>query len=118
MFAMKDDQPFGLGGVWRRWRFPDRKSEMDKFAIITVEPNELFADATGHGRMPLIVAKCDWQRWLEPSNSDQPSVDLLRPFDSELMKAWRVDERINSVNNNDAALSDPATDQGEQTGLF
>ncbi len=23
MFAMKDDQPFALGGVWRRWRSPD-----------------------------------------------------------------------------------------------
>ena len=24
-FAMKDDQPFALGGVWRHWRSPDRK---------------------------------------------------------------------------------------------
>ncbi|MBV8674093.1 MAG: SOS response-associated peptidase family protein [Acidobacteriaceae bacterium] len=24
VFAMKDDSPFALGGVWRRWRSPDR----------------------------------------------------------------------------------------------
>jgi len=28
---------------------------METFAIITVEPNELVADKTGHDRMPLIV---------------------------------------------------------------
>src|SRR5271166_3704259 len=50
VFAMKDDQPFALGGVWRRWRSPDRKTEMDTFAIITVEPNELVAEKTGHDR--------------------------------------------------------------------
>lgn len=48
----------------------------------------------------LIVAKRDWKRWLESGNPEQPPVDLLRPFDSEPMKAWRVDERINSVKNN------------------
>ena len=46
LFGMKDDQPFALGGVWRRWRSPDRKHDMEMFAIITVEPNELVADTT------------------------------------------------------------------------
>jgi len=87
---MKDDQPFALGGVWRHWRSPDRKIEMDTFAIITVEPNELVAEKTGHDRMPLIVARGDWQRWLEPGSAEQPPVDLLRPFDADMMKAWRV----------------------------
>jgi hypothetical protein len=27
---------------------PDRKTEMDTFAIITVDPNELLAEKTGH----------------------------------------------------------------------
>jgi putative SOS response-associated peptidase YedK len=35
VFAMNDDSPFALGGVWRRWRSPDRKHDMDTFAIIT-----------------------------------------------------------------------------------
>jgi hypothetical protein len=35
------------------------------------------------------------------------------------MKAWRVDKRINNVKNNDAALSDPWTEQDDdQKGLF
>jgi putative SOS response-associated peptidase YedK len=43
VFAMNDDEPFALGGVWRRWWSPDRKTEMETFSIITTEPNELLA---------------------------------------------------------------------------
>ena len=119
VFAMKDDQPFALGGVWRHWRSPDRKNDMDTFAIITVEPNELVAETTGHDRMPLIVARKDWQRWLELGNPERPPVDLLRPFDADQMKAWRVGERINNVKNNDPALSEPVRDEEDgQLGMF
>jgi putative SOS response-associated peptidase YedK len=121
VFAMKDDQPFALGGVWRRWRSPDRKTEMDTFAIITVEPNELVEEKTGHDRMPLIIERKNWQRWLEPGSAEQPPVDLLRPYDSDAMKAWRVDKRINSVQNNDPTLSDPLKEKEQddgQMGMF
>ena len=119
VFAMKDDQPFALGGVWRHWRSPDRKNDMDTFAIITVEPNELVAETTGHDRMPLIVARKDWQRWLELGNPERPPVDLLRSFDADQMKASRVGERINNVKNNDAALSEPVRDEEDgQLGIF
>jgi putative SOS response-associated peptidase YedK len=129
IFAMKHDEPFALGGVWRHWRSgevtvgeakaADGRMEMDTFAIITVEPNELLAEKTGHDRMPLIVKRSDYQRWLEPGNKERPSVDLLKPYDSEKMKAWRVDTRINNVRNNDPALSEPLREQtGGQLGLF
>jgi len=49
----------------------------------------------------------DSLRWLEPRDPERPPVDLIRPFDSDKMKVWRVDKRINNVKNNDAALSEP-----------
>ena len=119
VFAMKDDQPFALGGVWRRWRSPDRRHDMDTFAIITTEPNELVSETTGHDRMPLIVARRDWQRWLELGNPERPPVDLLRPFDADQMKAWRVSKRINNVKNTGPDLGEPVIDtEDTQTGMF
>lgn len=120
MFAMADDEPFALGGVWCHWRSPDDKTEMDTFAVITTEPNELLVEKTGHDRMPVIVKRRDYQRWLEPGSAEQPPIDLLRPFDSEKMKAWRVDRRINSVKNDDPTLGDPVKDHEgqEQMGMF
>lgn len=119
IFAMRDDQPFALGGVWRHWRSRDGKSAMHTFAVITVEPNELVAETTHHNRMPLIVKRSDWQRWLEPSIPGQPPLDLLRPFDAELMKAWRADTAINNVRNVGPELRTPLKeDDQEQMGMF
>jgi len=119
VFAMKDDSPFALGGVWHHWLAPDRKDGMDTFAIITVDPNELVAETTGHDRMPLIVEKRDWHRWLESGDSERPPVDLLRPFDSDRMRAWRADERINNVRNTGPELGEPIPDDPDhpQFGL-
>ena len=47
---MQHDKPFALGGVWRPWRSPDGKHDMDTFAIITVESNDLVVETTGHDR--------------------------------------------------------------------
>src|ERR1700733_4680147 len=110
MFAMQDDEPFALGGVWRHWRSPDGKTQMDTFAIITTEPNELLVEKTGHDRMPVIIMRQDYQRWLEPGSTEQPPVDLLRPFNSDKMKAWRVDRRINNVKINEPSLDQPVQD--------
>lgn len=107
MFAMKDDEPFALAGVYRHWRSPDRKSDRDTFAIITTEPNELLAEKTSHDRMSVIIKRSDYQRWLEPSSEEQPPIDLIRPFDSDKMKAWCVDRRINNVRINEPSLDQP-----------
>lgn len=57
--------------------------------------------------MSLIVKKSDWQRWLEPGDQQHPPLDLLRPFDSEPMKAWRIDTKINKVDSTELELSEP-----------
>jgi hypothetical protein len=61
--------------------------------------------------MPVIIKKQDYQRWLEPGDSTQPPIDLVRPFDSDKMKAWRLDRRVNSVKNNDPSLLDELTQE-------
>ena len=73
IFAMKDRSLFALGGVWRKWRSRDRKQEMDTFAVITVEPNELVPETTHHERMPLIIGKRDWQR---RTAADRPATPI------------------------------------------
>jgi putative SOS response-associated peptidase YedK len=84
---------------------------MDTFAVITTDPNELLAEKTGHDRMPVIVKRTDYQRWLEPSDKAHLPVDLLRPFDSDQMKAWRLDRRVNNVRNNEPALWELLTEE-------
>jgi putative SOS response-associated peptidase YedK len=112
VFTMKDDEPFALGGVWCHWRAPDGTAEMDTFAVVTTAANELLVEKTGHDRMPIIIKRSDYHRWLEPGNEEHPPVDLLLPFDSDKMKAVRVDTRINNVRNDEPSLCDPVDDAG------
>jgi putative SOS response-associated peptidase YedK len=115
LFSMKDDEPFGIAGIWQHWRSPDRSSEFDTFAVVTVEPNEIVHNFTDHDRMPLLIAKPDYERWLREEDLKRPPVDLLRPFDSDKMKAWRVGTKINSVRNNEASLIEPCDDELPET---
>ena len=92
------------------WYSPDGKSQIESFAIITTEPNELMVERTGHDRMPAIIKRQDYQRWLEPGDPNRP-IDLIRPFDSDKMKAWRVDRRLNNVRNNEPSLCEPVSEE-------
>jgi len=93
---------------------------MDTFAVITTESNELLAERTRHDRMPVMIRRQDYQRWLEPGSDAQPPIDLIRPFDSDRMKAWRVDRRINNVKINEHTLceslgaDDPGPEQKQR----
>ena len=70
-------------------------------AIITVPANELVA--TIHDRMPAILHRDDYDRWLgiEPDPHD-----ALRPFSAERLKMWPISTRVNSPMNDDEHLLD------------
>jgi putative SOS response-associated peptidase YedK len=82
--AMKDRTPFAIAGLWENWRHPQSGEWIRTFAIITVPANELVAQI--HDRMPLILPKSAYERWLgvEPDPHD-----LLTPFAVERMKCGR-----------------------------
>jgi putative SOS response-associated peptidase YedK len=101
-FRLKDDQPLAFGGVWEHWKALDGSLEWDTFSIITTEPNELTANV--HNRMPVILKPSDYERWLDTSDQERPPVDLLRPYDAELMAAHAVDPRVGNVRNNEPSL--------------
>ena len=73
------------------------------FVIITVPANELVAQI--HDRMPLILPKNAYERWLgvEPDPHE-----LLVPFPAEPMVMWPISMRVNSPENDEASLLDPA----------
>ena len=75
---------------------------METFSIITTEANEV--TSAMHDRMPVILAPRDYERWLSRDETARPPVDLLRPYDSVLMRAWRVSPAVGNVRNNGPEL--------------
>ena len=98
--AMKDGNPFGIGGLWENWRDPTSGEWVRTFAIITTDANELVAEI--HNRMPLILAPT--ARWL--SEGPDPG-DLMRPFPAEPMRMWPISTRVNKPENDDPCIVEP-----------
>jgi putative SOS response-associated peptidase YedK len=113
--ALRSREPYAFAGLWERWS-PKEGEALETFTIVTTDPNELME--TIHNRMPVIVEKGDYDRWLEPGDAEHPPVDLLRPYPAEKMVAWPVSARVGNVRNNDAELLEPETPEATQPGLF
>lgn len=114
--GLKTEGPFALGGVWDRWVSRDKRVQLESYSIITVEPNELLTFM--HDRMPRLIDPRDYDRWLDPGDPQRPPLDLLRPYDDELMKVWRVKPDVGNVRNDRPDLIDPIEPPEDPPSLF
>jgi putative SOS response-associated peptidase YedK len=97
--GLKDGELFAFAGLWDRWRDKATGQALETYTTITTDPNELMEPL--HNRMPVILRSQDYGRWLEHCDPARPPVDLLRPFEANQMKAWKVSARVGNVRNND-----------------
>jgi putative SOS response-associated peptidase YedK len=108
--GLKDDSLFAFAGLWESWKDRAADKTLETYTIITTDPNELMKPENGppiHDRMPVILQRQDYARWLAPTDPAQLPVDLLRPFPVEEMKAWKVGPDVGNVRNNRPDLCEP-----------
>jgi putative SOS response-associated peptidase YedK len=110
--ALASREPYGFAGIWERWKDPRSGEWLETFSIITTDPNSLVAPL--HNRMPVIIERKDYDRWLASERSAQPPLDLLRPFPAEQMIAWEVGPAVGNVRNDSADLLAADTQQAKQ----
>ncbi|NJM34932.1 MAG: SOS response-associated peptidase [Rhodomicrobium sp.] len=104
--AMADGSPFGLAALWENWRHPVTGDYIRTFCILTCPANALIA--TIHDRMPVILPRDAYLRWLSPAEPDPR--DLLVPFPAEAMRMWPISTRVNSPGNDGAEILRPVQD--------
>jgi putative SOS response-associated peptidase YedK len=102
---LKDGSLHAFAGIWERWQDGTTQQLLETFSILTTEPNELTASI--HSRMPVILAKRDYARWLGAFEAGRSPVDLLRPYSAEEMVVWPVGTAVGNVRNDDASLLEP-----------
>jgi putative SOS response-associated peptidase YedK len=102
--AMKNGEPFALAGLWSRWRPRDGGDPVETCTIVTTDANDLLQHV--HDRMPVIVARGDYDRWLDVVRHEDP-VDLLKPYPSQAMVAYPVSPRVSRPENDDPGLIEP-----------
>jgi putative SOS response-associated peptidase YedK len=82
---------------------------LETFSIITTDANQVVAPL--HNRMPVIIERKDYARWLGGGDRAQLPLDLLRPFPAEQMVAWKVDRAVGNVRNDTAQLLESPPDE-------
>lgn len=75
-----DGEPLGIAAIWENWKNPDSGKWERTFATVTVAANLALAGI--HDRMPLILEKPDFARWLGPEEDPR---DLLKPSDEDVL---------------------------------
>jgi putative SOS response-associated peptidase YedK len=96
LIGLRDNQPFGLAGLWERW---EKGGEpVESCTILTTEANELMRPI--HDRMPVIIPKEQYGQWLDPRSQDVEELDkFLVPFPAEGLRAYRVSSVVNNARN-------------------
>lgn len=100
-FGMQSGEPYAFAGLWERWK-PKEGEPLETFTILTTDPNELAERV--HDRMPVILERHEYSRWIEQGEPERLPVDLLRPYPGEKMRCWPVSERVGNVRNDDPDL--------------
>ena len=111
--ANKDDGMFAFAGLWESWKDRTTGQKLRTFTILTTDPNELMEPI--HNRMPVILHRRDYERWLAPADPANLPIDLLRPYPADEMKAWKVGKAVGNTRNNDPSLIEPLKDEEEVT---
>jgi putative SOS response-associated peptidase YedK len=96
-------------------KIPPARSGWESFSIITTDANQVVAPL--HNRMPVIIERKDYARWLGAGDLAQPPLDMLRPFPAEQMIVWKVDKAVGNVRNDTAELLEQ-TDAAEDAEDF
>jgi putative SOS response-associated peptidase YedK len=94
LIHLDSDQPFAMAGLWESWhpKEPDnvtKPSTVETFTIITTEANDQVREL--HDRMPVILAKQDYETWLNPSAKALQLLELLKPFTDQSLVPTPMD---------------------------
>lgn len=105
----QDGHSLALAGLYEFWRPKGAGADVPillSVTVLTTQAQEKLAEI--HDRMPLVLRRQDWQRWLDPAVA-APS-ELLLPHDEvadESLELRPVSSKVNSVRNNSADLIEP-----------
>jgi putative SOS response-associated peptidase YedK len=110
-----DARPLLVAGLWSVWKPDHTAAPLLTCTIITTDAiGEL---ARVHDRMPLVLGRGDWDRWLDP-DSPAPAGLLAAAPDISGIAVREVSTLVNRVANNGPELIAPAEHGNQPVGLF
>lgn len=81
-----------MAGLWDEWRRDNRT--VRSCTILTTTANDLVRPIHEKNRMPVILDRADFKKWLDPAVTTEALRPLFAPRDSGLMEMIEVDSAI------------------------
>jgi putative SOS response-associated peptidase YedK len=96
-----DNEIFSIAGLYSKWTDGKTGEVLDTFSIITTRANELMAEVhNSKKRMPAILNRNLEKKWIDLSLTPADTLDLLKPYPSDSMKAHTISPLVNDKNSN------------------
>lgn len=96
LIKVKDEKVMGFAGIYSEKKDAEGKIVFTT-AIITTKPNKLMKSI--HDRMPVILEKEMEHTWLNHESDIKTLNNLLNPYDTNKMEAFRIDKKVGSPSN-------------------
>jgi putative SOS response-associated peptidase YedK len=100
--TLRDGELLMFAGLWERWRHGG-DPPLETCTIVTTDANRALAPL--HDRMPVVLGKADWQRWLDAATSIESCLSFARNVQE--FTARPVGTGVNDPRRDDAALVEP-----------
>lgn len=94
-FTLKEGGLFAFAGIWERWTNPDDATIVESYAIITTAANATVKPI--HDRMPIIVPREHYARWLGVTRDPAYALTLIEPAPNALLRAVPVSSIVNNA---------------------
>ena len=104
LIKLKNEPIMGFAGIYSEKKDAENRS-IFTCAIITTKPNDLISNI--HDRMPVIIDKKHENTWLNKDSEPEDLNDLLSPFESNRMEAYKISTKVNNSKNNNPDLAKP-----------
>ena len=105
LIRLKDQDLFGMAGLWERWT-ASTGEVIDSCTIITCEANK--AVSALHDRMPVILPEDRYGLWLGEEKAEPAAITaLLTPFPSEMMDLYPVTGKVGNPRFNTPECIEP-----------
>jgi len=115
--TLNNQEPFTMAGLWEE--FEDTEGEsIHTFTIITTAANSILTEL--NNRMPAMLSPEDERIWLDDDKSSQEHLEILKPYDDNLISKYTVSPLINrlDIDNSELIKNSPPADQFGNYALF
>lgn len=114
LITLGEGDLFALAGLWERWTRDG--TALETCTILTTTANTRLAAL--HDRMPVIVPREAYARWLDPDVDDPAALGpLLVPYPPEAFQLRPVSSYVNSAKNEGPRCLEPVAEPGTLGGL-